>query len=371
MRGGDNDDTILGGADDDYLDGGLGDDVLNGGLGFDRVSFAVDATVGVTVDLNIAGAQATGHGNDTLTGVEHVSGTKFSDIIIGDGGDNWLWGGSDNTGVTGNDTITAGGGNDLVWVGAGDHTLSGGLGIDTAGVGNDNDVTATGIDLSLALQGAAQATGQGNWNLSGFENLTGSGYDDGLTGDNGDNLLAGDSGNDVLSGGQGDDTLYGDGRITVDSHGIGGSGPIITYADVATLDPLLGGGADTISGGKGKDTILGGGGDDIMSGGQDADLFIVGDGSGDDHVTDFEKKDVIEIEGVAGVDDFSDLTIVNVGGSAVISWGTSDSLTLDGYKASKLTAANFSFDPPAMAMAAFSFGSGPEPLTGGSETWLV
>jgi hypothetical protein len=108
-----------------------------------------------------------------------------------------------------------------------------------------------------------------------------------------------------------------------------------------------------------------------MTGGQDADTYVVGDGSGDDHVTDFEKKDVIEIEGVAGVDDFSDLTIVNIGGSAVISWGTSDTLTLDGYKASKLTAANFSFDPPAMAMASFSFGAGPEPLTGGSETWLV
>ena len=29
--------------------------------------------------------------------------------------------------------------------------------------------------------------------------------------------------------------------------------------------------------------------------------------------------------------------------SAVISWGTGDSITLDGYKASKLSAADFSF----------------------------
>jgi Ca2+-binding RTX toxin-like protein len=102
-------------------------------------------------------------------------------------------------------------------------------------------------------------------------------------------------------------------------------------------------GNDVLVGGKGNDTLNGGGGDDILTGGQGEDVFVFGPGSGDDHVTDFAKKDVISLQGISGVDDFSDLSIVNAGGSAVISWGTGDSITLDGYKASKLSAADFNF----------------------------
>jgi Ca2+-binding RTX toxin-like protein len=360
LRGGNDNDTLNGGDDDDFLNGQLGDDILNGGAGFDRAAYSTGATAGVTVDLNIVGvAQNTvSQGMDTLTGIEHVSGTRFNDILTGDGGDNWLWGGSDASGVTGNDTISAGGGNDLVQVGTGTHTLNGGLGTDTWSLnGNGTDITAAGVTVSLALQGAAQDTEQGMMNASGFENLTGSTFDDILTGDNNANVLAGDEGNDNLSGGAGSDTLYGDGRIYVDTHGVGTSGPIVTIGDVSE-ELALTAGNDVLNGGKGNDTLVGGAGNDIMTGGQNDDTFVVGDGSGDDHVTDFEKKDVIAVNDVAGVDDFSDLTIVNVGGNAVISWGTGDSITLDGYKASKLTAANFTFDPPAMAFAAFMAGGG-------------
>ena len=75
--------------------------------------------------------------------------------------------------------------------------------------------------------------------------------------------------------------------------------------------------------------------------------FIFGVGSGRDHITDFKRKEVIAINGVTGVDDFSDLTIVNAGGNAVISWGTGDSITLDGVRASALSAADFSFSASA------------------------
>lgn len=375
LRGFAGNDTLIGGNGDDFLNGGVGDDLLNGGLGWDRATYATGATAGVTVDLNIVGiAQNTGsQGFDTLNGIEHLSGTKFNDVLTGDGGDNWLWGGSDGTGVTGNDIISAGGGNDLVEVGTGTHTLSGGSGIDTWSLyGNESDITAAGVTVSLALQGAAQNTEQGFMNASGFENLSGSIYDDFLTGDNNDNLLAGDRGNDNLSGGNGNDMLYGDGRVIVDTHGTAGSGPITTYDDVAS-DLAEVGGNDVINGGKGKDTIVGGGGNDTLTGGQDADTFIFGPGSGNDHVTDFEKKDVIAINGVAGVDDFSDLTIVNVGGSAVISWGTGDSVTLDGYKASKLSAADFSFSASSFAAASFAGGDshGGGHLTGPHDVWVA
>ena len=130
---------------------------------------------------------------DTLIGIEHVSGTRFDDVLTGDGGDNWIWGGSDSSGVTGNDILSGGGGNDLIEVGAGNHILDGGTGNDTLSLfGNGTDITAAGVTVSLLLQGAAQDTEQGMMVLAGFENLSGSIYADSLTGDGNDNVLAGD-----------------------------------------------------------------------------------------------------------------------------------------------------------------------------------
>jgi Ca2+-binding RTX toxin-like protein len=267
MRGREGNDQLFGGADDDYLDGGDGDDLLDGGSGWDRAAYSVGALVGVTVDLNIVGVgQNTGQGFDTLIGIEHLSGTRFNDVLTGDGGDNWLWGGSDTSGVTGDDVISAGGGNDLVEVGTGNHSLDGGTGIDALSLwGNDSDITAAGVTFSLLLQGAAQDTEQGLMNATGFENLSGSKYDDLLIGDGNDNVLAGDQGSDQLLGGDGNDTLYGDGRIIVDTHNTGGSGPITTYTDVVLIDPLLVSGDDTLEGGDGDDTLNGGGGSDTAS----------------------------------------------------------------------------------------------------------
>ena len=349
LRGNGGGDTLLGGIGDDFLAGGDGDDTLDGGAGWDRTSFFSGATAGVTVDLNIQGvAQNTGRGMDMLIGIEHTSGTAFDDVLIGNGGDNWLWGDP-----TGNDNLSGNGGNDLLWVGVGNHVVSGGGGTDTLGV-NSTDVPS-GVTWSLALQGAPQATGHGTIDMSGIENLSGTEHADSLTGDGGDNILAGALGNDTLSGGDGNDTLYGDGAITVDTHG-GGSGPIVTYADFA---PVFGGvsGNDTLTGGKGNDVLVGGGGDDVLTGGQGDDAFLFGTGSGDDVVTDMAKTDTIAIVGVAGVDDYSDLTIVNdaSGKNAVISWGTGDSVTLAGMKANKVTASMFVFEDPTAPAAAASF----------------
>jgi Ca2+-binding RTX toxin-like protein len=354
MRGVGGNDMLTGGNGDDYLGGGFGDDSLDGGAGFDRVAFFHDAVAGVTVNLNIQGvAQNTGQGMDTLIGIEHASGTVFNDTLIGNGGDNWLWG------EDGSDTFLAGAGNDLVEAGPGNSVADGGIGTDTFSLwGNGSSVTV-GVTVSLLLQGAPQSTGVGSMTLTGFENLSGSNFNDNLTGDGGNNVLAGDIGSDTLSGGDGSDTLYGDGRIIVDTHGVGTSGPITTYGDVVAAFPTEGlvSGNDILTGGKGNDILVGGGGDDLLTGGQGEDIFVFGPGSGDDHVTDFAKKDSIAINGVAGVNDFTDLTIVNVAGSAVISWGTGDSITLDGYKANKLSAADFSFGASA-PMTAFAASTG-------------
>jgi Ca2+-binding RTX toxin-like protein len=343
---------LLGEGGDDFLNGGLGDDLLDGGDGFDRAAYSTGATAGVTVNLNIVGAQNTGsQGIDTLVGVEHVSGTHFDDVLTGDSGDNWLWGGSNGSGVTGNDTISAGGGNDLVQLGAGTHTADGGTGVDTLSLhGNGTDVTAAGVTVSLALQGAAQATEQGMMTLSGFENLSGSTFDDVLAGDAGANLLAGEAGNDSLAGGDGADILYGDGRVWADTHGIGTSGPIVTVEDIGIA------GNDTLDGGKGNDVLNGGGGDDVLTGGAGQDRFVFGPASGDDRITDFAKKDVIAFEGVAGVDDFSDLTLTASGKGTLVSWGTGDSILVEGIKPNKLSASDFDFGAPAASFAFMPMG---------------
>ncbi len=376
-RGGD--DIMLGGDGDDFLRGSDGADTLNGGSGWDRVSsFVVAPVAGITFNLNIQGvAQDTGQGMDTLIGIEHASGTVLSDTLIGDTGSNWLWGGSDGTagGGTGNDNINGGGGNDLVEVGTGDHTLAGGLGIDTLSfLGGHVEITSAGVTYSLALQGAAQATEQGSMNTSGFENVSGSLYDDILTGNTLDNILAGDLGSDNLSGGDGNDTLYGDGRYWVDiSGGVGGSGPLTLFGQQADEpgtnpgDPDFTSGNDVLNGGKGDDDLYGGHGNDTMTGGNNADRFIIEDDSGDDVITDFKSADSIVFDPSSGVDSFSDLTLTAApGNSTLITWGTDDFILVQGVKPNQMGASDFDFGSPTAAAGGLSLESLAASLAHGS-----
>jgi Ca2+-binding RTX toxin-like protein len=125
LHGNEGNDILLGGSGDEYLRGDSGDDLIDGGAGWDRVAFFT-ATSGINVDLRIQGvAQNTGVGFDTLSGIEHASGTEFADVILGNDGDNWLWG------ENGDDSIAAFGGNDLVEVGPGIVSADGGAGNDT------------------------------------------------------------------------------------------------------------------------------------------------------------------------------------------------------------------------------------------------
>jgi Ca2+-binding RTX toxin-like protein len=72
--------------------------------------------------------------------------------------------------------------------------------------------------------------------LSGFENLTGSAWDDILTGSSAPNVLTGLDGNDTLNGGSS---------------------------------------ADTLLGGAGNDVLVGGAGEDLMTGGLGVDRFVL------------------------------------------------------------------------------------------------
>ncbi|HYE44803.1 MAG TPA: calcium-binding protein [Caulobacter sp.] len=265
LRGRDGADTVLGGDGDDYVQGGEGDDILDGGAGFDRAAFVLiptDLQVGATVDLAIQGvAQDTGHGLDTLIGIEHVSGTIYGDTLSGDAGANWLWGGVAGPGGTSGDDLLSGrGGDDLLEVSQGNHVLDGGSETDTVSFFSNGDIGAAGpagVTVSLALQGAAQDTGHGLMTLTGIENLSGSVVDDVLTGDAGANVLAGQDGADALNGGDGDDVLLGDGQFAIAFDLVGASGPIVRTDDggFGADDVLNGGnGFNLLDGGAGSDT---------------------------------------------------------------------------------------------------------------------
>lgn len=109
-------------------------------------------------------------------------------------------GGSDN------DRLQGLGGNDLL-IGAGEDTMDGGDGIDTVlstGSSDGVNVDLSGI-ATVPLMGPGPAVGSLPFGgdatgdvLLGFENVTGSGFDDVLTGDEGRNVLIGGAGSDTF-----------------------------------------------------------------------------------------------------------------------------------------------------------------------------
>ena len=103
LYGGLGDDTLDGGAGDDYIDGGdsfigAGNDVLIGGAGYDTL------VRGGTVNL----ATGTASGGDTISGFEHVIGSRGADHITGDAGNNRIAGGN------GGDFLAGGEGDDTL-----------------------------------------------------------------------------------------------------------------------------------------------------------------------------------------------------------------------------------------------------------------
>lgn len=190
IDGGSGNDTISGGDGNDTLIGGAGDDSLTGGNGTDIASYEAAASA-VTVNLATTTAQNTGGaGTDTLATIESLTGSAYNDTLTGNSSSNTIIGGD------GNDTVEGAGGND---------TLTGGNGTDTvsfAGAGS-------AITFNLSTTTSQNTVGAGSDTVSGFENITGSAYNDTLTGDTAANTIAGGAGNDTISGGDGNDLLYG------------------------------------------------------------------------------------------------------------------------------------------------------------------
>jgi Ca2+-binding RTX toxin-like protein len=95
--------------------------------------------------------------------------------------------------------------NDTLEGNAGANTLTGGAGIDTVSY----EHATGGVTVNLATTSAQNTVGAGYDTLSGFENLTGSQFNDTLTGTTGANAIIGGAGDDKITGGGGADTLTG------------------------------------------------------------------------------------------------------------------------------------------------------------------
>jgi len=309
LDGGAGDDRLIGGAGADMLDGGGGTDTLDGGEGADVLTggagndWAIYAGSNLGVNVNLdRGIAEGGHAqDDTLTGIEHLTGSGFADTLIGDNGDNRLDGGA------GNDTLDGGAGNDTLDGGAGNDTLDGGAGSDPAIYARSD----AGVTVNLATNRGQVGHAQGD-TLIGIEHLTGSDHNDALTGDNGDNQLDGGAGNDSLDGGAGNDTLDGgagnDRAVYAGSNegvnvnladgttGQGGHAQGDTLTGIENLtgsgraDRLTGNNGDNrLDGGAGDDRLIGGAGNDSLKGGAGADTL--NGGIGDDDVAVYAGSD--------------------------------------------------------------------------------
>ena len=148
LTGGTGDDILNGGEGDDILDGGPGADMLDGGPGSDTATYE-NSAVAVLVRLHNAAAVKFGDAEgDTLTGIEHLIGSPYNDVLAGDGEDNIMKGGD------GDDVLYGGpaGGDDMMYGENGDDRIFGGRGNDTltGGEGNDRLRGGPGEDTLIA-----------------------------------------------------------------------------------------------------------------------------------------------------------------------------------------------------------------------------
>jgi len=253
-------DNLYGGVGDDLLQGGGGNDVIDGGDGIDTASYA-GASAAVAVSL-IGHTVSGGAGNDGLTSIENLIGSKYADTLTGDAGANVIEGG------------------------AGVDTLDGGDGVDTLSYAGASGV----VSVNLATGTVSGAAGADV--ISHFENVTGSAFNDTLKGDTGANALSGGAGNDMLHGDAGADVLDGGaGSDTADysekrgvvAVALNGTHTVTMTMDGVAEDTLIGienvtggfgndvltgdAGANQLIGGKGNDWLMGKGGADVLDGG--------------------------------------------------------------------------------------------------------
>jgi Ca2+-binding RTX toxin-like protein len=239
------DDILHGMAGDDTLIGGAGNDLMYGETGQDMVDY-LDAQSAITLNIATSLVSSVTEGADRIFGIEHVTGSNFNDVIIGDWQANTLIGGR------GADALLGAEGDDLIIGGEVEaNELYGGLGNDryivsahdnvfeNEDAGTDSIFTAFAaytlpnhVEILKFLSDVAH-TGTGN---AADNILIGAGSVDNLNGGDGSDYLIGGAGNDVLDGGAGLDQLQG---------GLGDDNYIADSRNDSTLE-LSGEGSDSV-----------------------------------------------------------------------------------------------------------------------------
>ncbi|WP_367714279.1 tandem-95 repeat protein (plasmid) [Nitratireductor sp. GISD-1A_MAKvit] len=275
-RGGD--DTLVGGAGDDTLEGGAGADILDGGAGDDTASYETSSAA-VAVSLRNGTASGGDAEGDTLSSIEHLTGSAFDDTLEGDGQNNRLLGGR------GDDTLIGHAGDDILEGGRGADVLRGGTGVDTAVY--THSAEGVTVDMENGAAGGGDAAGD---TFVSIEIVEGSYHDDIIRGTAGDNIIRGGRGADVIDGRGGFDTAdysRADEAVSVDlasGQGLAGEALGDTLIDI---EKLVGSDhADSFTGSDGDDTFDGGFGDDQIAGGAGSDSYLFGFDSGEDTVTE-------------------------------------------------------------------------------------
>ncbi|KZL18280.1 calcium-binding protein [Pseudovibrio sp. WM33] len=360
-------DVLYGGEGNDDLYGGAGADHIDGGIGSDFAHYR-ESNAGVTINLakgTANGGHATG---DVLVNIEHLEGSHYDDVLIGDSNNNFLY---------------ARNGLDRLYGGAGDDTLNAyGSGADYLDGGEGNDTvryvsSQTAVNANLYDSSLNEGDATDDKYIS-IENIIGTAvYSDTLTGNAGDNRLWGLGGDDQLNGGEGNDYLFGgagadliDGGtgsdiaiyrdsnagVTINlAEGIASGGHAtgdvlvnIEHLEGSDYDDVLTGdsnnnslyarnGVDRLYGGEGNDTLSAyGSGADYLDGGEGADAVRyrwshaavtvnlsdqsqnAGDAAGDEYIS---------IENIMGTNSYDDTLTGDAGDNKIWGYGGDDILT--------------------------------------------
>ncbi len=282
-------DTVTGGPGDrDLVHGDYGYDRMDGGAGRgDIASFATDvgAGKGGGVWVSLPKHMARGDGHDRLFRFDHVEGSAFDDVLIGDRRANVLDGGP------GNDTLRGGGGRDTIDGGQGSDRCRGG--VRRVSCGRERKLHASAyvtVDPTVGGGGGLQVVGGGgpdDFHVA-YDPATGAfgvGARRGIAHGPGCERPGGlpDQVRCVIDGparwlmadlGPGDDSLRVEGSLAA-----------VGFVRLAggTGDDLIKGGPedDLIEAGFGADRLYGGDGSDGLIGSVPGPTFLYGGGDGD------------------------------------------------------------------------------------------